>query len=83
MSDLAAPRLEKPFYWDAFHELSTERAIGMTIGPIPMSKMWWWADHVGLTSSEARAFVAIIRQMDIAYLNLVGERQSKQSKKGQ
>lgn len=72
-----APKLEHPFYWNAFQELSTERQIGMSIGKIPISKMWDWAELNDLTLSEAIALVYVMKEMDNAMLRI----QAKQSEK--
>jgi hypothetical protein len=66
-----APRLLHPLYWEAFNDLSTERnSGGMGIGPIPRSAMRQYADEeLGLTRPERDAFMWIIRQLDIKYLN--------------
>lgn len=72
-----APPLKHPLYYEAFQELSTERQIGMSIGPIPISKMWEWAFQNDLTSSEARAFVYVISRLDNAYMSLEAEKHKK------
>lgn len=70
----AAPKQEHDLYWDAFNELSTERYIGMSVGPIPVSKVWQLAREYGLTIQEQDTFVYIIRVLDAEYMNLVQER---------
>jgi len=52
----------------AFHDLSTCRAVGMTIGPIPWTAIVAYADRAGFTGSTATAFVEVIRTMDLGYL---------------
>lgn len=53
-------------WFDAFHELSTDRQIGNIIGPIPAGAI---ARHVdGWCNSEASLFRRVIRAMDAVYL---------------
>lgn len=53
-------------WYDAFHELSTDRQIGNAIGPIPAGAI---ARHVtGWCASEASLFRRVIRAMDGVYL---------------
>ncbi len=78
-----APRIEgerQSLYWDAFQELGTERQIGMTVGPIPLSKVWDWAYHSNFSYSEARALVYVIQRMDGAYLSIIADKQNKKPK---
>lgn len=48
----------------AFMELSTERQIGMDVGPIPRSEIQAYADRHGLGD----LFVRQIRSIDTAYM---------------
>lgn len=52
----------------SFHDLSTERSVGMSLGPIPWSKIVMYADRVGLDFDVAEAFIDIIRTMDVAFM---------------
>ena len=72
-----APKLEHPFYWNAFQELSTERHMGMSIGKIPISKMWDWAQFHDLTQSEAIALVYVMREMDNALFRIHAKQTEK------
>lgn len=56
------------FYWKAFWELSTCRAIGMGEGPIPWGAMNDYAERHGIYGDEFDRFVLIIKGMDAAYL---------------
>lgn len=53
----------------SFYDLGTERGIGMSLGPIPWSKIVAYAEHYGLEKDVTEAFVDIIREMDSAYLD--------------
>ena len=56
------------FYIAAFWELSTERAFGMSLGPIPWSVIVEYGMVHGLDDDVLAVFVQVIRQMDGAYL---------------
>lgn len=61
----------------SFHDLSTERSIGMGLGPIPWSKIVEYADWYGLEPDVIEAFVDIIRTVDVAYLKYNADEQKK------
>ncbi len=56
--------------WASFSELSTERQFGMTIGPIPVSKIKQYAaEEMDLEGDEANRFCTLIARMDGEYLS--------------
>jgi len=56
-------------YWSAFADLSTERQIGMSIGPIPRSKTRAYAtDELDLHGEAHEHFCAVIDLMDAAFV---------------
>ena len=58
--------------WNAFWELSTERQLGMSIGPIPGSKIReYLRDEMELTGTDYDRARSIIRRTDDAYLGMV------------
>ena len=62
---------EGGFYLNAFHRLGRDRAIGMSVGPIPWSSMMAFADHVGLDDDNRVRFEKIISALDATYLKWV------------
>lgn len=56
------------FFYNAFWDLSTERQIGMGLGPIPTSRIDERAREAGLDYDTALMFRQVIRAMDTAYL---------------
>ena len=61
--------------WNAFWELGTERQLGMSIGPIPVSKIReYLRDEMELTGAEYDRTKAIIRKVDDAYLGMLNRR---------
>lgn len=60
------------YYLDAFYILSSERSIGMSLGPIPYSAIRSYADEQGIVSrDEFDYFSGILRALDAEYLSLV------------
>lgn len=56
------------FYFDAFHELGTDRQFGFQAGPIPMSSLFLYVDRYDFSEDDAEDFFFIIRQMDNHFL---------------
>jgi len=57
------------FYFTAFNELTTCRAIGMGVGPIPWNVVQEYADRQGLDDEERQCLLHLLRAMDNAYLD--------------
>lgn len=69
------------FHWQAFHDLSTERQIGMGVGPIPRSAIRSYAEEYGIIEDdEYDKFEQIIRSVDVNYLKLVNSFGKKDAK---
>jgi len=61
-------------YWEAFSDLTTERQIGMGIGPIPRSKTREYArDVLDLTGEAYDQFCAVISRVDSDYVAMQNE----------
>lgn len=69
------------FYMEAFQELSTERQMGMGLGPIPNSKIKEYASDCGFDVLLRDAFIFIIRAMDNAFLAWYNKQQEEKVKK--
>ena len=70
------------FYWNAFWRLSSDRPVGMGLGPIPFSSVVMYAslydmDHEGLTE-----LAHIMQGMDNAFLKYQQEKSDKEKKRG-
>ena len=78
----AAPEMPSSFYWDAYCELETERSVGMGKGPIPVSKIREYARNpeLRLTLREQKAFIIVIREMDITGLNVEADKAASRMK---
>lgn len=69
---------ESQFFWTAFHDLATERQIGMGLGPIPRSAAVAYAAEYGITEGdEFDRFWAIIRTVDAEQLKLANTTKKK------
>jgi hypothetical protein len=79
------PEIERHliWLWNAFWELSTERQLGMSVGPIPGSKIGeYLRDEMELTGAEYDRARAIIRKTDNAYVEMLNSRKSDESELG-
>lgn len=57
--------------WSAFNDLSSERQIGMGLGPISRSKIRQYvADEMGLAGDAADAAFRVLTKADEAYLSM-------------
>ena len=65
------------FYMEAFWDLSTERQLGMTAGPIPWSAIKSYACATELPSSIMVLFETVIRAMDQTYLRWAEDARKK------
>jgi hypothetical protein len=62
------------FYWDAFNNLTSERAFGMGVGPIPYSAIRRYADEFEIRSRDEFAFFSgIMQALDSEYLALINK----------
>lgn len=43
-----------------FRKLSTERQMGWSMGPIPISAIWCWEEREGISAPELRDFLEAI-----------------------
>lgn len=64
----------------AFADLSTDRAIGMAVGPIPWTAIKAYADEHELAGNARRVFFGCIRAIDRAYLEDAAARQARKDK---
>ena len=68
------------FYMRSFWDLSTERQIGFTVGPIPVNSIYSYACAKGIPSSIMVLFETVIRAMDQTYLKWAEETRKKANK---
>jgi hypothetical protein len=74
-----APKLEFPYHWDAFNELSSERHYAMGPAPIPVSTIEAYARRDRLTLIETDIFVFVIRSLDAHFLKKVADKNKRES----
>ena len=65
------------WYFKAFWDLSTERQIGYTLGPIPASKVSEYGREHGLRDDTLVLFRDMMKELDRAYLKWVKDEQDK------
>jgi hypothetical protein len=66
------------FYWQAFNELSSDRSMGMGLGPIPYSSIRAWADEHGVTGRDDFDFFhGVIRGVDTEFLAVMNAPKDK------
>jgi len=64
--------------WAAFWELGTERQLGMTIGPIPGSKIReYLRDELDLYGAQYDYAKAILRRADDVYVGMLNRRKDE------
>jgi hypothetical protein len=62
-------RLGLRFYFNAFLDLTSDRAIGMAEGPIYWTSIRSYADRFNLDGFEFDRFVHLVRALDSEYLD--------------
>jgi hypothetical protein len=77
-----APPEPSSLLWETFWDVGTMRPPAFAgAAPIPIDKLQWYAETLlGYDDEEADAFVWIMRQVDSAFVALIAEQQSKDSK---
>lgn len=70
------------FYLDAFRELSTCRAGGFGVTPIPFMAIVEYAKIYGIDEDEFQEFLDIIRRMDSEFIKLENESSKKKTNNG-
>ena len=69
------------FVWRAFSALSSDRQLGMSMGPIPWAAIDRYARRFGIAGlDEFEIFAALICAMDAAYLDHAAEKADKGGK---
>ena len=65
-------------YYEGFWDLSPDRPLGMSAGPIPYQSIRYYCKDLGLDEAQSDLMKKMIRKMDICFL----EWQEKQASKG-
>lgn len=61
------------FYWDAFHAISSDRQMSMSVGPIGFTVMDSFARRYNLVDQEFEDFVYVMRELDKVFLSHVNK----------
>lgn len=72
---------EALFFWRAYQELETERAIGMDAGQIPFSSIMNYATEFRLKGAERECLLRIIRRLDNRWHILRDEKRKREENK--
>lgn len=64
----AKPAPEYLFWWDAFWELSSERAMNMGVGPIPWRALREFGTDRGLGQEQFDMLRRIVRSLDRVFM---------------
>lgn len=68
------------FFYSAFWTLSTERQIGMSLGPIPWSRIIQFAQWHGLDEESTDYLERVVRALDLEYLSYHAKKAKAQQK---
>ncbi len=69
-------------YWKAFQDLSSDRDIGMGVGPIPWSAIHSWAARNHIWSDDFERLVLVLRGLDNIYMEKQGKKTKGKMGKG-
>jgi len=70
------------FYWDAFSDLCSCRALGMALGRIPWTAVKAYGETYGIDDpDELAAFAEIVARMDQTFLDCQRESDESERKK--
>lgn len=72
------------FYIRAFWTLSSDRALGMAVGPIPWTAIDRYAERLGIIDDEVEYtdFVEIIQTLDVAFMKQQQTDAPKEAQRG-
>ena len=76
------PLIDNHHFWliSSFYDLSTDRALGMSIGPIPYSSILRFIAFWDLEEESADLLIEVVKAMDSLYMKHVNENNSKGKK---
>lgn len=66
------------FYYQGFYDLSTERQIGMSFGPIPWTKIVEYGRFYELNQDQMDFLIRAITMMDSAWLKAQHDNQKEE-----
>lgn len=68
-------------YWKAFSDLSSDREIGMGIGPVPWRAIHEWGLRHNIVGDDFERLVLMVRGLDAVYIEKqASKRKTKMSK---
>jgi len=66
------------WFLTAFWKLSTCRAVGMTLGPIPVTAIWEFSARHGLDSDMSSTLEEVLARLDRTFLAHISPREKRQ-----
>ena len=69
------------FYWKAYQDLTSDRDVGMGVGPIPWLSMDSWGARNRVRGDDFERLVAILKDMDATFMEH-NSRKNKSKSKG-
>ena len=75
-------RIGLDLYWKAFQDLSSDRDIGMGVGPIPWSAMHSWGARNRIRGDDFERLVMVLRGLDNIYMEKQGKKTKGKMGKG-
>lgn len=72
------PGLE--LYWRAYADMTSDREVGMGVGPIPWTAMHLWAVRHNIRGDDFDRLVLVLRGMDAVFMAHQAKKQKKGSK---
>ena len=73
------PTIDLHHFWliSSFYDLSTDRSMGMGIGPIPYSAIIRFITYWDLEQESADLLIEVVKAMDSLYMDHVNESKPK------
>lgn len=72
--------LDLQFYFEAFCELNSCRSVGFAPGPIPITAIFAYAEHYGVTGFEEQDLIYYVQVLDRKFLEFADKKSKQQTK---
>ena len=70
------------FFWKAYQDLTSDRDVGMGVGPIPWLSMSEWGSRHRVRGDDFERLVYILRAMDATFMEHSGKKSKSKMGKG-
>jgi hypothetical protein len=72
--------LDLQFYFEAFCELNSCRQMGFAAGPIPITAIFAYSEHYGLSAIEEQDLIYYVQVLDRKFLDFAEKKNKQQNK---